>query len=77
MTVPDNTYGGIDYNDPSAITIKHLPDPTAWNGPDWLTEGSTPEEIEAQRQGARDQALGIEPAPRLGLERPDGTRCPI
>jgi hypothetical protein len=55
-----NTYGDIDYSDPSTYTVKHLPDPTAWNGPDWLTEGSTPEEIAAMRQAAREQALEAE-----------------
>jgi hypothetical protein len=38
MTVPNNTYGDIDYNDPSTFTVKHLPSPDAWpgNGPAWL-----------------------------------------
>jgi hypothetical protein len=75
MTVPNNTYGDIDWDDPSTFTIKHLPDPTAWNGLDWLTEGSTPEEIEAMRQMAIDDAhqldMGIEPVSRFPpLERP-------
>jgi hypothetical protein len=50
----------IDYNYPRTYTVKYLPDPTAWNGPPWLFEGSTPEEIEAMQQGAIDEALQAE-----------------
>jgi hypothetical protein len=76
MTVENNTYGDIDYNDPSTYTVKHLPDPTAWNGPAWLFEGSTPEEIAVMQQMAIDDAhqldMGIEPVSRFPpLERPD------
>jgi hypothetical protein len=76
MTMPENnTYGDIDYNDPSTFTVKHLPDPTAWNGPDWLTDGSTPEEIKAMQQMAIDDAhqleMGVEPMSRFPpLKRP-------
>jgi hypothetical protein len=54
-----DTYGDIDYNDPSTYTIKYLPSPDAWpsNGPAWLFEDSTPEEIATMQQGARDEAL--------------------
>ncbi len=78
MTVPNNTYGDIDYNDPSTFTVKHLPSPDAWpgNGPAWLFENSTPEEIAAMQQMAIDDAhqldMGIEPVSRFPpLERPD------
>jgi hypothetical protein len=72
-----NTYGDIDYNDPSTFTVKHLPSPDAWpsNGPAWLFDGSTPEEIAAMQQMAIDDAhqldMGIEPVSRFPpLERP-------
>jgi hypothetical protein len=77
MTVPNNTYGDIDYNDPSTFTVKHLPSPDAWpsNGPAWLFDGSTPEEIAAMQQMAIDDAhqleMGVEPTSRFPpLKRP-------
>lgn len=78
MTVPDNTHGGIDYPDPSTFTGKYLPDPTAWNGPAWLFEGSTPEQIKAMQQAAIDEAndlnAGIDPLARFPPLRRAGDR---
>ena len=73
----------IDYNDPSAYTVKYVEDPAAWpgNGPPWLFEDSTPEEIAHMQQMATDDAIAAEIAAQTppGVDRIDpvaGTLIP-
>jgi hypothetical protein len=57
--------------------VKYVPDPAAWpgNGPPWLFEDSTPEEIAHMQQLASDAAVAAEIAAQTptGIDQIDAT----